>query len=178
MLLFKRCLTIAIASIILSAPASAESQTDGSRDMKPRTLQKQLPPGVAKPMIIGGTNAEEGVHPFQVGLMDKSREDNWEAQFCGGTLVAERFVVTAAHCSDDIKDPRNEVQVLVGTQLLDGSGRRVDVARVTLHPSYKKKSFDYDVAVWELAEPVTGIDFATITTNQPMTAGTPLRVTG
>ena len=180
----KRCLTLALASVILAAPAGAGSQMDAPQDMNPRAFKKQmvnpqqLLPDGAKPMIIGGTNAEEGVHPFQVGLMEKSIRNDWMAQFCGGTLVAERFVVTAAHCSDKIRDPRNEVQVLVGTQRLDGSGRRVDVARVTIHPSYKKKSFDYDVAVWELAEPVTGIDFATITTSQPMTAGTPLRVTG
>jgi secreted trypsin-like serine protease len=180
----KRCLTLALASILVSAPAGAGSKPDPANGMKPRGFQphianqQQPPSDVVKPMIIGGTEAEESVHPFQVGLMAKRISDDFQAQFCGGTLVAERFVVTAAHCSEDISNPASQVQVLIGTRRLDGSGQRVDVARVTLHPSYKRNSFDYDVAVWELAEPVSGIDFATIASTQPTTPGTILRVTG
>jgi secreted trypsin-like serine protease len=85
--------------------------------------------------------------------------------------------VTAAHCTFT-RNPTREVQVLVGTQSLDQGGQRVDVWRVTKHPSYNRRTEDYDVAIWELATPVTGIPFATITNTQPTTAGTPLRVTG
>lgn len=180
----KRSLALAIASIIISAPAGAGSKPDTPKDMKPRGFQPQIakqqqtPSDIVKPMIIGGEDAEEDVHPFQVGLMIKSISDDFQAQFCGGTLVAERFVVTAAHCSENISSPADQVQVLVGARRLDGSGQRVDVARVTLHPSYNPETADYDVAVWELARPVSGIDFATIASTQPTTPGTFLRVTG
>ena len=182
--LVKRCLALALASIIVAAPARAGSETDAAKDrslrgFQPHIANQQQPPsGVVKPRIVGGENAAEGVHPFQVGLMYKFYEDNFQAQFCGGSLVAERFVVTAAHCSDRISNP-NQVQVLVGTrQLDDGSGRRIDVARVIRHPSYNSDTYDYDVAVWELATPVTGIEFATLASTQPTAPGTNLRVTG
>lgn len=135
-------------------------------------------PGLA-PRIVGGNDADPETHPFQVGLLAKSVTDNFDAQFCGGTLVGERHVVTAAHCSDFLSKPDRQVQVLVGTQQLDGSGRRVGVTRVHIHPGWRpRRSDDYDVAVWELDTPVTDIPFATIASTQPTIAGTQLRVTG
>ena len=129
-----------------------------------------------RPRIVGGRDADPDTHPFQVGLLNKRNADNFEAQFCGGTLVAERFVVTAAHCSTG--RPERDAQVLVGTQSLDGSGQRINVLRVHRHPSWSSRTDDYDVAVWELATPVTGIPFASLAATQPTEAGTPLRVTG
>jgi secreted trypsin-like serine protease len=131
-----------------------------------------------RPRIVGGSNADALTHPFQVGLLAKSISNNYNAQFCGGTLVAARYVVTAAHCSDSLVNPGSEVQVLAGTQRLDGTGQRINVQRVHLHPGWNPNSFDNDVAVWELATPVTGIAFASLATVQPSTPGTALRVTG
>lgn len=130
------------------------------------------------PRIVGGYKAEPDVHPFQVALLEKENPDNFWAQFCGGSLLGDRYVITAAHCSDSITDPSSEVQVLVGTQALDGSGQRIDVSRVAYHPSFDSYTVDYDIAVWTLATPVTGIPSARLATSQPTTAGTPLRVTG
>ena len=128
--------------------------------------------------IIGGSNAARGVHPFQVALLDKEESNSFTAQFCGGTLVAPRHVVTAAHCTDIWSNPAGQVDVLVGTQRLNASGRRVAVSRVFIHPGWDTSWMDYDVAVWELTAPVTGIAFATLAGTQPGTAGTQLRTTG
>jgi trypsin len=130
------------------------------------------------PKIVGGGNADPATHPFQVALLFKRTSSNARAQFCGGTLVSPYLVVTAAHCTSFVRNPSSSVQVLVGTQSLNQGGQRVDVWRVSSHPSYNRRIYDYDVAVWELATPVTGIPFATLAGTQPTTAGTPLRVTG
>ncbi|MCA3574798.1 MAG: trypsin-like serine protease [Aestuariivirga sp.] len=136
-------------------------------------------PRMMAPRIVGGQNADPTAHPFQVGLLAKRIRDNFRAQFCGGTLVAERYVVTAAHCSDDIRNPSRQVQVLVGTQRLDGSGQRINVKSIFIHPGWNAAAgFDNDVAVWELATPVSGIAFASLASIAPTVAATPLRVTG
>ena len=131
-----------------------------------------------QPRIVGGSDASPTTHPFQVGLLEKKVRSNFYARFCGGTLVSPTRVVTAGHCSIDVKDASGEVQVLVGTQRLDRGGKRIDVKRVTIHPQYNDETLDYDVAVWELAKPVTGIPFASLANLAPTVPGTPLRVTG
>ena len=129
--------------------------------------------------IVGGSTAGSGVHPFQVGLLMKSDPDNYNAQFCGGTLVGSLYIVTAAHCSDFIVDPANEVQVLVGTKNLDGTGTRINVSRVDVHPNWDESTSNYDVAVWRLslAVAVNG-GVAALADTQPTTPGTMLRTTG
>lgn len=130
------------------------------------------------PRIIGGTDASPGVHPFQVGILTKRIASNFNAQFCGGTLVSPYHVVTAAHCVDDRVS--SGLQVLVGTQTLKGrSGRRLNVTRVVIHPGWWETATSaYDAAVLELATPVTGIALATLANTEPTTPGTLLRVTG
>jgi secreted trypsin-like serine protease len=43
--------------------------------------------------ITGGSVAERGQFPWQVGLIIGG------SSFCGGSLISERWVLTAAHCS-------------------------------------------------------------------------------
>ena len=114
-----------------------------------------------QPRIVGGTPATAADNPFQVGLLQKSRKDNFQAQFCGGTLIAPTVVVTAAHCSDFIDQP-STVQVLPETRKLDGSGTRHDVSAIHIHPSWNPDTFDNDVAVWRLSTPVAAKTFATL----------------
>ncbi len=46
-------------------------------------------------MIVGGTPAPDGKYPYQVRLYS-SMED--EKGHCGGSLIADQWVLTAAHC--------------------------------------------------------------------------------
>jgi Trypsin len=118
---------------------------------------------LAAPRIVGGTEAVDTDNPFQIALLLRSTADNRSAQFCGGTLVRQNLVVTAAHCSDFVA--ANQVQVLTGARRLDGTGDRRDVSRIAIHPSWNANTFDNDVAVWELATNVTGVPLATLATD-------------
>ena len=109
-----------------------------------------------------------------MALLRASQPNNAAAQFCGGTLVRPNMVVTAAHCSDFVTAP--QVQVLTGTQLLDGSGTRRNVARIAIHPSWNSNTFDNDVAVWELTTDAPGPLATLATENGPV--GADLLVTG
>lgn len=101
---------------------------------------------VVSPTVIGGRTADPGTHPFQMSLAAKAIRNDRAAHMCGGVLVARRFVLAAAHCSE--YDPQT-VQVVVGSQRLDGSGSRFNVSKIHLHPAYfdDTTQWGYDVAV-------------------------------
>ena len=57
--------------------------------------------------IVGGENARIGEFPWQAMLAFKSTN----VPFCGGTLLLENFVITAAHCIE-FKYPERVLIVL------------------------------------------------------------------
>ena len=115
------------------------------------------------PRIVGGGPAGPEDNPFQVGLLNASIANTMVAQFCGGSLVHDNLVVTAAHCSDFINDV-GDVEVLTDTRLLDGTGQRRGVARIAIHPDWDSSTFDHDAAVWELTTNAAGTTLATLAT--------------
>jgi trypsin len=119
--------------------------------------------------IYGGTWAGAADNPFQVALLWRNKADNFDAQYCGGTLVRENFVVTAAHCSDFVT--ANQVQVLTGTRMLDGTGVRRNVSRIVIHPDWDTKTGNNDVAVWKLSSNAPGIALATLATEDGPVGG-------
>lgn len=111
--------------------------------------------------IVGGVRAPPGLQPFLVGLLQTSVATDFNAQFCGGTLYNQQYVITAAHCVDFITST-SSMAILVGTQTLSttGQGRRIGVSSISINPRWNPDTFDYDVAVVRLATPVTDIPFA------------------
>jgi secreted trypsin-like serine protease len=48
-------------------------------------------------LIVGGTKTKKGEFPHMAALGWKSLDGNVEF-FCGGSLISDLFVLTAAHC--------------------------------------------------------------------------------
>lgn len=127
--------------------------------------------------IVGGLPAAPKNNPFQVALLNKAVANNKNAFFCGGSLIKPNVVVTAAHCSDFLTDPANQVQVLTGTQDLDGSGVRRDVTKITIQKNWNPATNDSDIAIWFLATEANGITLAKLAASDP-SVGTALLATG
>lgn len=110
------------------------------------------PSGLVADEIQGGSTAKFDEFPFIVALVRKStKPDNFRDQFCGGSLVEDRFVITAAHCIDGVRAA--EIEVLAGTDKLDRGGRRYAVEAIHTK-NYDPNSFDNDVAILKLKEKV------------------------
>lgn len=98
---------------------------------------------------------------------------------CGGTVIASRYVLTAAHCLDGV-DPATFV-VRVGSLDRRG-GTAVSVRRGVQHPRYRTSGGLYDAAVLELSRPVPEvvprITLATAASDVLEKPGTPVVVAG
>jgi len=109
--------------------------------------------------VIGGELAPEGAWPWQVALVVAGAPVSTDTQFCGGSLVMDTWVLTAAHCVHMEDDDGSyydvepgQFEVLVGSnQLAPGSGDVVPVEAIFKHPSYIGYVFDYDIALIKLA---------------------------
>lgn len=102
------------------------------------------------PQIVGGTNASLGEFPHMAALGYGELPDvSWN---CGGSLISERFVLTAAHCLKT--STLGEVKfVQLGDITLDAtSGTHKDfrVIEIIKHDSYTPPSTYNDIALLKL----------------------------
>ncbi|XP_021263726.1 chymotrypsin-like protease CTRL-1 [Numida meleagris] len=97
--------------------------------------------------IINGQSAVSGSWPWQVSLQTRSR-----SHFCGGSLINENWVVTAAHCEFS---PYSHVVVL-GEYDLSSSSETVQVKTVSkavTHPSWNANTLNNDITLLKLSSP-------------------------
>jgi len=97
-------------------------------------------------------------YPWQIGLKIRGGSTYW----CGGSIINDRYVLTAAHCFFDASGNRESDEGLVvgvgdhdmtnTNDDVDGATKLVDAAKVILHPKYKPSGYDYDVAVIRLKD--------------------------
>lgn len=151
------------------------------RAMLAQALGNRAQPDAAvTPKIVGGVKSPNGKWPFQVALLDASVGNTFNAQFCGGTLVAPLFVVTAAHCV--VGESPATIKVLTGTQSLVSGGTKRAVAKIIKHPSYNNGTSDYDIAIIKLKTAATGLKYAALLSKAQESsradAGTQAFVTG
>ena len=113
--------------------------------------------------IVGGRPAQPGAFPWMVALLNAAEPDPFQAQFCGGSLVAPEWVLTAAHCffndqGQQVVSARN-LDLLLGTNRLQiGAGKRLRAAQIVINPGYNPqvgKLGGNDIALVRLSRPVT-----------------------
>ncbi|WDE00214.1 serine protease [Thalassomonas actiniarum] len=113
--------------------------------------------GLPSIRIVGGEESVPHSRPYQVSLQSTDG-----SHFCGGSLIGDDLVLTAAHCMEGVDGNNPELQVRVGAHsLTDGSGQVIQVATTYTNQEYPDLS--KDVAVLKLAEKVTDSNAAALT---------------
>ncbi|MFB9903955.1 serine protease [Allokutzneria oryzae] len=131
------------------------------------------PPASAdpEPRIVGGTEVKANRYPWMVAIIDAGRR----TQFCGGSLVNSRWVVTAAHCLTGRR--ADGVLVALGANDWRQPVRLAAASRLVSHPGYvdpkvnKASRLTSDIGMIELAEeiPLNDRRIQTIALPQPGT---------
>ncbi|MEM9102543.1 MAG: trypsin-like serine protease [Pseudomonadota bacterium] len=100
--------------------------------------------------IVGGAPAVEDEHPWMTFILSTD-EDTGNRFACGGSLIADRWILSAAHC---IGDTDSAVVVIGRFDLTTAEGAVFDVVNRVAHPDYTSVANGDDIALYELAEPV------------------------
>jgi secreted trypsin-like serine protease len=137
-------------------------------------------------MVVGGSAAPEGKYPWQVRLyasMDDSKGR------CGGTIVAEQWVLTAAHCAVAEPDATSKVapldSIIVGYGSVDRTKTtKIESEKIVVHPAYLENGIasNSDVALIKLKSPIAGAKVVPLSNpeldKQRVTPGSKVMVTG
>ncbi|XP_046290101.1 cationic trypsin-3-like [Marmota monax] len=95
--------------------------------------------------IVGGYTCAKNSLPYQVSL-------NVGYHLCGGSLISDQWVLTAAHCY------KSRLQVRLGEHdidVLEGDEQFIQAAKIIRHPNFNKDTLNNDIMLIKLTSPAT-----------------------
>ncbi|KAK5640445.1 hypothetical protein RI129_011256 [Pyrocoelia pectoralis] len=100
----------------------------------------------APPRIVGGYDASEGQFPYQVAVR------LYENHHCGGAILNEHTVLSAAHCYSTY--PASDFTVVAGTIKVDTTGDFYPVKEIRSHEMFMPYPKHNDIAIIKLKQPI------------------------
>uniref|UniRef100_A0A8C9R4S9 chymotrypsin n=1 Tax=Scleropages formosus TaxID=113540 RepID=A0A8C9R4S9_SCLFO len=101
--------------------------------------------------IVGGQNAAPGSWPWQVSMRYQG------SHMCGGSLINNRWILSAAHCFTLISANPSRWTMVLGLQTQQGTNPNavsVSVSKITVNPNYNGNTHDNDLALVQLSSTV------------------------
>merc|ERR1711887_16173 len=132
---------------------AAHTLKNGATNKKGSTVDLAGECGIEGPpfagRIVGGHEAQENQWPWQVALFI---DDAW---FCGGALISENYVLTAAHCADGA----SYFDIMAGAHNVRAGSEphRVEITSYNgwTHPQWDHNTLANDIALIELPSPLS-----------------------
>lgn len=124
--------------------------------------------------IIGGHDTDIESHPWQVSL----RCRDWlDIRWCGGVLISDQWVITAAGC---VVRTYTEQLFVVGGATHYSEGQEYEISQFIIHPLWETEMPEHNIALLQLAESVNSPSSAINlpTQGQEFEPGTNLSITG
>lgn len=108
---------------------------------------------IAMQRIVGGAIAPFNAHPYLAGLLI-GIVGLPTPSACGGSVLSNTRVLTAAHCWNDGINQALTFEVVFGSTFLFHGGVRIWANGIAVHPEYYARRLANDVAILSLSHPV------------------------
>ncbi|XP_023290785.1 chymotrypsin-2-like [Orussus abietinus] len=141
------CPTIVILLSVVGWSLGALTTLDAGYDFSRHAPEGIPMANVSRSRIVGGSTAAIGAYPYQVSLRRRGNH------FCGGSIIGNRWILTAAHCLAGLGP--YDVQVVVGTNTLLSGGTRYQSSRIIIHPSYDSYLIRNDIGLIQLSQSIS-----------------------
>ncbi|XP_034024411.1 suppression of tumorigenicity 14a [Thalassophryne amazonica] len=137
-------------------------ECDETTDCKDASDEKNCDCGknlIKTSRIVGGQNAAEGEFPWQVSLQVSGNH------VCGAALISNIWLLTAAHCVQDVPTIRYsqpstwKVYLGLHTQGVAENVVTRNLQQIIPHPNYNSYTYDNDIALMKLDSPVDNTDY-------------------
>ncbi|KAH8311480.1 hypothetical protein KR044_006588, partial [Drosophila immigrans] len=96
--------------------------------------------------VVGGSDAPQAFAPYQVSIMNTFGE-----HVCGGSIINEYWILTAAHCTEW---PKQYLKVVTGSNDYTKPGAEYSVETVKKHCEHDKPAYHNDIALLRLSAPI------------------------
>ncbi|XP_045488884.1 chymotrypsin-2-like [Pieris rapae] len=96
--------------------------------------------------IVGGKDATPGIAKYLVSIRARNRNQEWH--HCGGSILNEEYVLTAAHCL--YKKRADELSIVAGSHKLNEGGERYKIKKLVIHEKYSKPTIKNDIGVVQI----------------------------
>ncbi|CAF0822574.1 unnamed protein product [Rotaria sp. Silwood1] len=113
-------------------------------------LRPLINKGDSPPKIVGGVEAERGDWPWVISMR---RNGN---HICGGSLINDQWIITAAHCVYANQNP-GVYQIVLGLHdrlIADNWVISRKVQSIIVHPQYSSQSLSNDIALMKLVDKI------------------------
>ena len=147
-----------ISFMYLVASGSYASERLANLHLGPDAIYNQ--PSIQS-RVLGGGDAEVGAWPSMAAIVTAGMFPLEERFFCGGTVISERWILTAAHCLYDpfgVETQPADIRVVVGiNDLRDDTATELVVTGIYRHPQFDAGvgTLQNDLALLELANVVS-----------------------
>jgi transmembrane serine protease 11D len=137
------------------APSTREAFRKASPEALEAFRELNLVPPRTK--IVGGHEVAFENNRWQVALIRANVAEPRRSQFCGGSIIADEWVLTAAHCvrNSIVREDPARLDVVAGTSQWAIGGERIKVAAIHTNPDYNQDTMDHDFALLRLRSPIT-----------------------